>query len=112
VNAFIPALANMLAMQVMCGMTGFLLCHIQGREWRARARFFAGEYTNRNGDTAGTTNTLSAFTLPQPRERVESTRKASSACEYTKRNVTHDAHTGGLDFDFEQYSADRPQYAA
>jgi hypothetical protein len=61
VNAFIPALANMLAMHVMCGLTGFLLCQNQGREWRARARFFAGEYTNRNGDTFDIRNTLSGI---------------------------------------------------
>ena len=34
-NAFIPAQTNKLAMQIMCGMTSFLLCHNQGREWRA-----------------------------------------------------------------------------
>jgi hypothetical protein len=38
VNAFIPVQANKLAMQVICGMTGFLHCQNQGREWRARAR--------------------------------------------------------------------------
>jgi hypothetical protein len=49
------------------------------------------EYTNRNSYSAGITNTLTAFTLPQPKQRVESTRKASSACEYTKRNDNYAA---------------------
>jgi hypothetical protein len=101
VNAFIPALAKMLAMQVMCGLTGFFTLSQLREGVESRARFFCGEYTNRNSYSAGIINTLTAFTLPQPRERVESTRKASSACEYMKRNVTDDAHTGGLGFDFE-----------
>jgi hypothetical protein len=38
VNACIHAQGNKLAIQVICDMTGFLRCHNQGREWRARAR--------------------------------------------------------------------------
>ncbi len=60
-------------MQVICGMAGFLLCHEQGREWRARARFFAGEYTNRNSDTADTCNALTGIKC-RCKLRVESGR--------------------------------------
>ena len=49
-----------------------VLCYRQGREWRARAKASsAGEYTNRNGNHASTTNSLSGISC-RCKLRVES----------------------------------------